>query len=87
MKNIDSDKAYSDNSEHNTKHSPLKRLGAVLGLIFILFCLIGLFVNILSDGEARVTLMFLFSLIVLPAVFYVFLMTVRLVRSHNKTDG
>lgn len=73
-------------AKKQSAHSPLKRFGAVLGLLFIFFCLIGLFANIIMGGDAKITLLFLFGLIVVPAVFYVFLMTVGIVKGRGEKD-
>ncbi len=73
-------------SQNKTRHSLPKRIGAVLGLIFIFFCILGLLINIILGGDVKITLLFLFGLIVIPAVFYVFLITVRLSGSHADDD-
>ncbi len=58
----------------------LKRFFAILGLIFIAVCIIGLIVSIAAGCEPGVTLMFLFGLIVVPVIFYAFSMTIKLIR-------
>ena len=58
----------------------LKRFFAILGLIFIAVCIIGLIVSIAMGCEPGVTLMFLFGLIVVPVIFYAFSMTIKLIR-------
>ena len=87
LQDVPQDKLLQKLSQNNKpSHSLPKRIGAVLGLIFILFCILGLLINIILGGDAKVTLLFLFGLIVVPAVFYVFLMTVRISGFHAKSE-
>ena len=80
-------KNENDLKKTGAKAGLIKRSFAVLGLIFIALCLIGLIISIISGSEPGVTLMFLFGLIVIPCIFYAFAMTVRLFSKRNNSDA
>lgn len=79
-KDIDTPKDTDTPKKPAGSNGRLKRFFAILGLIFIAVCIIGLIVSIAMGCEPGVTLMFLFGLIVVPVIFYAFSMTIKLIR-------
>lgn len=51
----------------------IKRILALAGVILIILCLVGMLINAIIGGPANYTLLFLFLLIVVPALIYIFI--------------
>lgn len=56
----------------------IKRILAVVGLVFIGLCLFGMIYNALSAGPPALTLLFLFGLMVVPAIIFLLIHFSRL---------